>query len=369
MQQVPRKEMSVSEPVTRFSVLVVDDDPLVLATVGAMLSRQFEVLAAASADEAEQILNQRDVDVLVSDLKMPGRSGLQLLDWARTHHPKTARILVSGYAELEDVLSAINRCQVFRYLLKPWQPEELLQAVRDAARVVALERSHEQLLQQNYQLIAELEKRVQERTQELERANRLLEAANRQLQQTNAMLEKLALTDELTGLPNRRAIEQLLQAELRRRARYPSPLALGMLDVDHFRNINARYLHTGGDQVLVSLARLLTSCIRSTDSVGRWGGEEFLIVAPITELHGATVLAERIRSAVESTPVLYDGCEIRFTASLGFVAVNHDTLVSSDTLVYQAAAALKEAKARGRNCCVVLPLAAQAGLPVAGAAS
>jgi len=359
----------VSESATKFSVLVVDDDPLVLSTIGTMLCQEFEVLAAANADEAIEVFAEREVDVLVSDLKMPGRSGLELLDWARTHAPKTMRILVSGYAELEDVLHAINRCQVFRYLLKPWQPEELRQAVRDAARVVALERSHEQLLQQNYQLICELEKRVQERTQELERANRLLEAANRQLQQTNAMLEKLALTDELTGLPNRRAIEQLLQAELRRRARYPSPLAVGMLDVDHFRSINARYLHTGGDQVLVALARLLTGCIRGTDTVGRWGGEEFLIVAPITELHGAAVLAERIRATIEQTPVHYDGSEIRFTASLGFVAVSHDTIVSSDILVYQAAAALKEAKARGRNCCVVSPLAAQSGLPLVGAAS
>ena len=79
--------------------------------------------------------------------------------------------------------------------------------------------------------------------------------------------------------------------------------------------------------------------------------------------------AERIRATIEQTPVHYDGSEIRFTASLGFVAVSHDTIVSSDILVYQAAAALKEAKARGRNCCVVSPLAAQSGLPLVGAAS
>lgn len=355
----------MSETREKFTVLVVDDDPLVLGTITAMLADEFDVVPAASADEAMPLLTQRDIHVLVSDLKMPGRSGLELLDWARIHSPKTVRILVSGYAELEDVLHAINRCQVFRYLLKPWQPEELRQAVRDAVRVVALERSHEQLLQQNYQLIAQLETRIRERTQELERANRLLEAANRQLQQTNAMLEKLALTDELTGLPNRRAIEQLLQAELRRRARYPSPLALGMLDVDHFRNINSRYLHTGGDHVLVALARTLSACVRGTDTVGRWGGEEFLIIAPITETDGAWVLAERIRTTLENTPVHYDGHEIRFTVSLGFVAVAHDTTVSSDTLIYHASAALQQAKARGRNCSVVTPLAAAVGSAVA----
>ncbi|MCS7161039.1 MAG: diguanylate cyclase [Gemmatales bacterium] len=340
----------------KFAVLVVDDDPLVLGTISAMLAAEFQVFAATNAEEAKVTLRQQGVDIIVSDLKMPGGSGLELLDWARVHAPKSVRILMSGYAELEDVLNAINRCQVFRYLLKPWQPEELRQAVRDAARVAALERSHEQLLQQNYQLICDLEKRVRERTEELERANRLLETANRQLQQTNAMLEKLALTDELTGLPNRRAVEQLLQAELRRRSRYPSPLAVGMLDVDHFRNINSRYLHTGGDQVLIALARTLTNCIRGTDTVGRWGGEEFLIIAPITEPEGALVLAERIRTTLQDTPVHYDGHDIHFTVSLGFVAVPHDAIISSETLVYHAAAALQQAKARGRNCSVVVPV-------------
>ncbi|GBD36429.1 Hydrogenase transcriptional regulatory protein hupR1 [bacterium HR36] len=353
----------------KFCVLLVDDDPLVLGTMSTMLASEYEVLAAGSATEAMQWLGEREVHILISDLKMPGQSGLELLEWARSHSPKTVRILVSGYAELEDVLDAINRCQVFRYLLKPWQPEELRQAVRDAARVVALERSHEELLQQNHQLIAALEKRVRERTEELERANRLLEAANRQLQQTNAMLEKLALTDELTGLPNRRAMEQILHAELRRRTRYPSPLAVGILDVDHFREINSRYLHTGGDQVLVALARTLTACMRGTDTAGRWGGEEFLIIAPITEAHGAFVLAERIRQVLQNTPVHYDGQEIRFTVSLGFAAVSHEMIVSSETLIYQAAAALQQAKSRGRNCSVVTPIACESQARLVASAS
>ncbi|MCS7166297.1 MAG: diguanylate cyclase [Gemmatales bacterium] len=337
-------------------VLVVDDDPLVLSTISAMLKDEFTVLLANNTDEAIKLFAQGEIHILVSDVKMPGRSGLELMDWVRNHAPKTVRILVSGYAEIEDVLHAINRCQVFRYLLKPWQPEELRQAVRDAARVVALERSHEQLLQQNHELICELEKRVRQRTEELEEANRRLEATNRQLQQTNAMLEKLALTDELTGLPNRRALEQILQAELRRRSRYPSPMALGMLDVDHFRSINSRYLHTGGDQVLITLARTLTNCIRATDTVGRWGGEEFLIIAPVTEAEGAYILAERIRTTLQDTCVYYDGQEIRFTVSLGFTAVGHDVTVSAENLIYHAAAALQQAKSRGRNCTVITPL-------------
>src|SRR4029077_7856531 len=139
----------------------------------------------------------------------------------------------------------------------------------------------------------ELEHRVQERTVRLEEANH-------ELQQKNLMLEKLALTDPLTGLPNRRAIDRLADAEIRRRMRYPSSLALGLVDADHFKEINRQFLLPGGDQVLMDLAKVLIASIRTVDTVGRIGGEEFMVVAPETNVEGAVALAERIRSAVES---------------------------------------------------------------------
>src|SRR5439155_8413834 len=134
----------------------------------------------------------------------------------------------------------------FRYIFKPWRTEELLETLRSAARTFLLERSHQQLLEELRQLNLELEKRVQERT-------RQLEEANHELEQKNKMLERLALTDPLTGLPNRRAMDRLAEKELRRRDRYPSPLALALIDVDHFKEINSRHLLPGGDQVLIDL--------------------------------------------------------------------------------------------------------------------
>src|SRR5439155_25689708 len=116
--------------------------------------------------------------------------------------------------------------------------------LRHASRSFQLERANEHLLEQLRTLNLDLEKRVGQRTKQLEEANH-------ELEQKNKMLERLALTDPLTGLPNRRAMDRLAEKELRRRERYPSPLALGLIDVDHFKEINARYLLPGGDQVLI----------------------------------------------------------------------------------------------------------------------
>src|SRR5439155_17645247 len=113
-----------------------------------------------------------------------------------------------------------------------------------------LEKNRDQLLEQLRALNRELEKRVAERTKELEEANQLLQQRTREL-------ERLALTDPLTSLFNRRAVEELARFEMKRHARYPSPVAIGLIDVDHFKRINTEHLYTGGDEVLKGLARTL----------------------------------------------------------------------------------------------------------------
>src|SRR5262249_3822679 len=156
------------------------------------------------------------------------------------------------------------------------------------------------------------------------------------------------LTDPLTGLPNRRAVDRLVESEIRRRARYPSPLALGLIDADHFKEINRRYLLPGGDQVLVDLAKTLSATMRTVDTVGRTGGEEFLVGAPETSLEGAATLGERIRAAVEATPFSYKGQPIQATVSVGFAVAGPGVPGDYDQLKHHAAAALADAKATGR---------------------
>jgi diguanylate cyclase (GGDEF)-like protein len=331
---------------TKCSLLVVDDEPYILLTLSALLTPTFEVVTADSADAAKEILARREIHIILTDQKMPRTTGVQLLEWVRELSPKTIRLLMTGYAELDDAIEAINRGQVYHYLLKPWRTEELQSVLRNAADKFLLERRNEELLgdlhRKNQELDRknqELEQRVRERTRELEQRSR--------------ELEMLALTDPLTGLLNRRAIDDVAKSELKRRARYNRPLAVGLIDVDHFKNINSRYLYTGGDEVLRSLSKSLTSCLRDVDCLGRMGGEEFLVVAPETDENGARALAERIRSTVEGTPIPYNGQLMHVTVSVGFAIADGDAVFDYEQIKHGAAFALGEAKTTGRNRCVI----------------
>lgn len=330
-------------PPERCSILAVDDEPAILALLHAQLGGEFDVRSAGTAAGARELLQAAGADILLSDLSLPDASGVQLLDWARRDFPRTARVLVSGTANLREVADAVNCCRVQRLILKPWRGEDLLAQLREVAAGLLLERRHEQVLEELRALNADLEVRVADRT--------------RELQARTQILEKMALTDALTGLPNRRAIELIARKELLRRSRAPGPLAFGVLDADHFKRINDRFLLSGGDCALVALARTLQHTIRATtDAVGRIGGEEFMVVAPNTDAGGAAALAERIREAVEECQVAFHGHRIAVTVSVGFAVADPDSAISYEALREAAAAALAEAKATGRNRCVIRTL-------------
>lgn len=338
------------------SLLIVDDEPYILPTLTALLAADYEVVTADSADAAQTILAQRPIDILLTDQKMPRRTGVQLLEWAREHYPRTIRLLMTGYAELDDAVEAINRGHVYHYLLKPWRTEELLHVLRNAADKCLGERSRAELVEQLRQAKSHLEVRVAERTHELEQTNRTLQQRTRELEATNLLLqqrtrelERLALTDPLTGLFNRRAMDELARFELKRHARYPSPLTLGLVDVDHFKEVNTRYLYTGGDEVLKALARTLSGSLREVDSVGRLGGEEFLVIARETAEEGARHLAERIRQTVADTTISYDGHAISITVSIGLAVAEIGVPAEYESMNRLAAYALQQAKEKGRN--------------------
>jgi diguanylate cyclase (GGDEF)-like protein len=177
----------------------------------------------------------------------------------------------------------------------------------------------------------------------LEAARNELAQRNEELQRLALQLEELATHDPLTGVFNRRKLNELTAAEISRAQRYAQPLSLFILDIDHFKLVNDRHGHEAGDVVLVDLAVLLRAGIRATDSLARWGGEEFVVLSPAIGLPETATLAERLRTAVSRHPFAVG----QVTASFG-VADFHsgDT---ADSLFARADQALYRAKDAGRD--------------------
>jgi diguanylate cyclase (GGDEF)-like protein/PAS domain S-box-containing protein len=164
-----------------------------------------------------------------------------------------------------------------------------------------------------------------------------------------ARLEQLARTDALTGLSNRRDFIERGEREWQRHQRHAAPLAVLMMDIDHFKSINDQHGHAGGDLVLKAMAKTCAAALRNIDLVARVGGEEFAVMLPATAIEPATEVAERLRQAVESLSVpLPDGQEVRFTVSVG-LAMYEPADEGIDAGLMRADQALYKAKAGGRN--------------------
>lgn len=201
-------------------------------------------------------------------------------------------------------------------------------------------------------LVETLEYKVRQRTRELAEKNHELDAKNQEL-------AKLSLTDRLTGLCNRRKLDHALEAEYRRAMRYGSVFCVIMLDLDQFKEVNDAYGHAMGDLVLVRTADILVSYTRETDLVGRWGGEEFLVICPETDLRRGTLLAELLRHELERD---WGNGMLTVTASFGLAVFGGDTGPTS--LLDRADAALYRAKQAGRNRVAVAPDVQEASPPV-----
>ena len=157
--------------------------------------------------------------------------------------------------------------------------------------------------------------------------------------------ERVALTDSLTGLPNRRALEESLNRSLAYSRRYGTPLSFLMLDIDRFKAVNDTYGHAAGDKVLKAVAETF----RKSDVVGRWGGEEFAVVLENTDAGGAQLVADRIREQIAGKKVSINGDTVTVTVSIGISTRAPDTSLDAPAIVKQADMALYRAKVGGRN--------------------
>jgi diguanylate cyclase (GGDEF)-like protein len=192
-----------------------------------------------------------------------------------------------------------------------------------------------------------LEVRVEERTRELNDLNQKLVEEISERKKVEELLAHAATSDPLTGLMNRRAILEQLKYQEKRYQRSGTPFVILLLDLDHFKNINDTYGHDIGDKVLVDVAEQLCKSTRQQDMVSRWGGEEFLMLLPDTDMSGGAVLAEKVRNHIENQIFSADNRPLQLTLSIG-VAVYRlgqtidDCIKTADTALYQA-------KGQGRN--------------------
>lgn len=289
-------------------ILVAEDSLVVRTLVCDQLEEQgYSVVEAVDGESALHRCAETHPDAILLDIEMPGLDGYGVLArlQADVELSEIPVVFLTGRTGTDDMVAGL-RAGAHDYLRKPFEAAELLARIGGAVRV----------------------KRLQD-----------------ELRIRNRQLDELSRIDGLTGLANRRHIDEQLERELEGADRHQQPLAILILDIDHFKRINDDEGHQAGDRVLQELARRMEGVVRAGDLIGRWGGEEFVVVAPRTDLAGALALGERIRAAVADHPVDLGGRGLAVTVS-GGCAVG---VGSATDLIGQADAALYRSKADGRD--------------------
>jgi two-component system, cell cycle response regulator len=263
-------------------VLVVDDDEIAREHLGSLVSAAgYEVSVAASGAAALESLRREFSPIVILDLSMPGMDGLELCRAIRggASYPGYVYLMLCTAHDSEDEILAGLRAGADDYLSKRASGTQLIARLSTARRIIALEQSLKHVIEER---------------------------------------RRMAMTDALTGVFNRRYFMNHLRRELKRSRRAGGDLSLAVFDIDHFKRINDRFGHAAGDAVLVEFARRMKESLpRETDWCARLGGEEFAVVLAETPLPGAQVVAEGIRRAVAASPVRTAAGPIEITVSAG----------------------------------------------------
>ncbi|HKV28412.1 MAG TPA: diguanylate cyclase [Candidatus Acidoferrales bacterium] len=294
-------------------ILVAEDEPVSRRLLEAFLRKWgYQVVAVAKGDDAWALLEAEDPPRLaILDWMMPGIEGVEICRRVRerTGRPYVYMILLTARGQKRSLLVGL-KAGADDYLSKPFDAEEL------RARLQAGER----ILKVQDELIA-----------------------------ARDALHFQATHDVLTGVASRDAAFEFLVRELARAYRENKPVGVALADLDHFKAVNDKYGHIAGDLVLQEVARRMTKCVRSYDCVGRYGGEEFLMIFPTSTEEGIVRLAERMRKALEAKPVRTPEGDIAITASFGVSVIRSSVQNDVNELLRTVDAALYRAKRTGRN--------------------
>ena len=296
------------------AILIIDDTKAVRQQIldtlyGAdLFSDYFE--AGNGLEGLKTLLNEK-IDIVLCDVEMPGMDGFKFLAMvnARKELQDIPVLLLTSHDEMATKVKALEQ-GASDYLTKPFSPEELLARVKVHLKL--------KTLQDN-------------------------------LKKKNMLLQKLAQTDPLTELQNRRHMMTTLEAEFDRSSRVGSPFALLLIDLDHFKQVNDTYGHQLGDKVLQSTAWEIQAALRQYDSAARFGGEEFALLLPETTLNGANLVAERLRQGIHDIEFTGPLCELRISVSIGVAVMPHENINTISDLIRLADDALYTAKRNGRN--------------------
>ncbi len=300
------------------NILIIEDNkPQADAAMLYLEQLGYTVHCAPDGKSAIKMLLTEAVDVAILDLELPDMHGTKILQWIKSNDStrRVCVIIVTAKDSLGDKVIGLEAGAV-DYLTKPYNEMELQARIRSCLKTQSLQ---DQLEQKNFQL------------------NEMVDE-----------VKKMAITDPLTGLYNRRYMNDMLSKEFQKAKRYGGNLSCLMVDIDHFKQVNDTYGHAVGDMVLKEVAATLKNCLRTVDIVARWGGEEFVILLPATKLKQAEEAAQKVLRAVSKTK--FDHIEGEpLTVSIGISSSSSKKLTTEDMIVNTADEALLEAKRNGRN--------------------
>lgn len=302
----------MSQANRNYELLVVDDSPVYRKLVEQVLSSEsYLLLFARDGAEAIKLYQEHSPDIVITDWILPDFSGLELCQRIRSDNtrPYTYIIVMTSKTEKGNVVQGL-KAGADDYLTKPFDPEEMLARIGVGRRIIDL---------------------------------------NRELAAKSQKLEEAARTDPLTGLPNRRAIEEWAARQVRGAARHGFPLWVVLGDIDNFKAINDNFGHEAGDIVLKTFADVLKKNTRASDICGRLGGDEFLLLITHVESEQLEPTVNRFREQFAALSFPLQGQSVRVTASFGVTGVQTKDAQNFALLVRKADKMLYEAKREGRN--------------------
>ncbi len=302
----------MSQKDDKYQVLVVDDSPVYRRLVEQLLTKElYSLLFARNGTEALEMFHEHSPCMVVTDWMMPDLSGLELCKRIRADRtrPYTYVILMTSNKEKGSVVKGLQ-AGADDYLTKPFDPEEMLARMGVGRRIIDL---------------------------------------HRELAAKSLRLEEAARTDPLTGLPNRRAMEEWALRQLSGAVRHGYPLWVIVGDIDNFKTINDTFGHDAGDIVLQTFAAVLRKNTRSSDICGRLGGDEFLLVITHAEGGGVEATVNRFREQFAALSFPLKGQSVKVTASFGLAGFAGSEVQDFTLLVRKADQMLYEAKRAGKN--------------------